>query len=167
MKRKMFLFYILLFAVIGFTGYMWYSNRPKPIPVVEKDSHISQSLSYNEVNTFVYEQEDSVNLFFYSSDDVDSRYVIDNILTPILQSANATSFSNLIFVDLATLPEDTDPKYTKNNWGFYNWPTFIVMKITQDKGLETSDTLEWDPANPYNGDSVTTWLQAHGVKKSE
>ena len=158
MKKS--IFYIsaicIALATLCFIHYNW---KPEEMPVVTR-SNTTGHLEYNQVNEFVYQQEGYVHLFFFSSNEADSQLVIKNILQTIQEENKISSIKDLYYVDLANLPSDVSEKYTKNNWGFYNCPTFVRMKIENNK-VELSDILEWDSTNPYTIENVRTWLQDH------
>ena len=143
-------------SVLCFIHYTW---KPEEMPVVSRNNTTGH-LTYDKVNEFVYQKEGYVYLFFFSSNQADSQIVIDNILQPILEEKRITSIDKLYYVDLSTLPNDVSDKYTKNQWGFYNCPAFIAMKIENNK-VDIKDILEWDSTNPYTIETVRNWLLDH------
>lgn len=159
MKNKLLFYCIAIFACLAILFSIHYLTKPEEMPVVTRNT-VSGQLSYDEVNEFVYNQNNTVYLFFFSSKEADSTYVINNILNPILQENKLETFDDLYYVDLANLPADTSDKYTKNQWGFYNLPSFVGLKIENNK-VQISDLLEWDGTNPYTMDTVKTWLNEH------
>lgn len=164
MKRKIILYLILIALIAVAIAVLSILHQPKSAPVLEKDTSIKSSLDYHSVNQYVYEQNQEVCLFFYSSTDSDSEFVIDNMLSPILTEYGVDQFDRLIYVDLATLSDaEIEHNYIKNNWGFYRYPTFTVLKITNEAGLQTKDTLQWDAASPYSSTQVRQWLIDHQI----
>lgn len=156
MKNKISFYMIALVACLVLLFSIHYLAKPEEMPVVTRNS-VSGQLAYDKVNEYVYQQNDTVYLFFFSSKEADSTYVINNILNPLLKETKLEAFENLYFVDLAELPDDVSDKYTKNQWGFYNLPSFLGMKIENNK-VEISDLLEWDTTNPYTAETVKNWL---------
>ena len=159
MKKKIVFYLIAIGLSIGVLFFLYKILQPEEMPVVYR-SVVANQLRCEEVNEFVYQEDEPVYLFFFSSKEADSQFVIDNMINPILKEYNLNAINNLYYVDVAELSDDISQKYTKNQWGFYNCPTFLSMTI-KNNAVEVTDLMEWDYTNPYTTDSVRTWLQEH------
>ena len=157
--RKVIFYVSALCIILSALCFVHYNWKPEEMPVVARNN-TTNYLTYDKVNEYVYQQNSYVYLFFFSSNEADSQFVIDNILNTILKENNLTSIKDLQYVDLSSLPNELSDKYTKNNWGFYNYPTFVRMKIENNK-VELSDILEWDSTTPYSIETVRNWLKDH------
>ena len=164
MKKKLMFYTMLIIVGLVVLAFLHFQSKPEEMPVVARNK-VTGQLQYDEVNEFVYNSDDVVYLFFFSSEDSDSQLVIDNMLNPILKENNLTGFDELYYVDLADLPSTVGTKYTKNQWNFYDYPTFIGMKIENNQAI-ISDVLEWSSTNPYTIDDVRTWLQEHKITQN-
>ncbi|MDD6467753.1 MAG: hypothetical protein PUF50_06185 [Erysipelotrichaceae bacterium] len=163
MKNKIIFYGIALLLVLSGLTYLYIESQSKDTPIVS-NQRSSSYLNYDEVNSFVLQQEKEVCLFFFSSEDTDSQHVMKTIIDPIAKEIRKSEIPDLYYVDLLTLPNESGERFTKNNWGFFHYPTFIVMDINNNQ-VEIKDILEWDPSDPYDINDVKKWLQSHQLIK--
>ena len=159
MNKKIVFYLFAICLCLGISFVIYKKSQPEEMPVVYK-SVVTNQIRCEEVNEFVYQKDGAVNLFFFSSKEADSQFVIDNMISAILKENNLSVINDLYYVDVSELSTDTSEKYTKNLWGFYNCPTFLSMTIENNQ-VKISDILEWDYTNPYTMDTIRTWLQEH------
>jgi len=164
MKRKIAFYGLIIVILIGIFTLIYNLIKPDRIkPNI--NNKITGELQYSEVESFVYEQETQIYLFFFSNNnDADSDYVVTKFLIPLLEKYKLEDFSTLHYVDLAELEakSDSPDKYLRNHFGFTRYPTFIAITIDKD-GTKIEDVLEWQPLEPYTMDVVEQWLINHQV----
>lgn len=161
MSKKGKFYTIIALMVIIALFYVYISTRPQDA-VLYSTLPSTTDLSGDTVNEFVYEKNEPVCLFFYNSDEPESRYVLTSLLDSIKAENNLDVFESLYYVDLKDYESSDDSASLKASWGFSRTPAFLVMTI-QDSSVQTEDVLQWDPENPFTVDDVRNWLKDHSV----
>ncbi len=156
---KRFIFYSLIFVVIcGFTYRIYDQSKPQTvITVIEPINYnISPYYTSEDIDEYIIKAEKSVNVLFYDSQDLNSVYVFNSILTRIKADYGVTDFANLVYCDFTDY-QASQITTTKNHWGFYDTPALINLSL-EGRIIKVNSALEWTESNPLTYKSVENWL---------
>lgn len=146
---KRMLLYSLILAIISLVTYDVY-QRNIPEDVQENTATINFRISpvYYEqsIDDYIMTSGNRVNILFYRSDSIYSKYLFDTVLTRLLNEYHLNSFTKLVYCNLDRLSSN-NLTFTKNHWGFYHLPALVNLEYKEGT-LTFNSVLEWnDNAN--------------------
>ncbi|MBR2791856.1 MAG: hypothetical protein IKE12_04235, partial [Erysipelotrichaceae bacterium] len=107
------------------------------------------------VDKYVETSAEDVHIVFYNSEDPNSIYLFNAILTQLLRQHRMKSFDSLSYCDLKGT--DLTCEQTRERWGFFDYPALVTL-VNEDGKVRVTSVIEWDESHSLTTSSVENWM---------
>lgn len=166
MLRKTIISFMALMTV-GSWGYASYKFfQPKTIAVnnvesIEDIMVVSNSQLVSR--TFAVAEEPKV-YYYCDEEDLNCQYVSDQILSQLANDLNVDKLTDIQYVDVTTLEVETALR-RKNEYGFANYPAFVIYDYSEEGTRTPVTSLEFNENAPFTCTQLENWLSENaGIK---
>lgn len=157
------LFYLIIIALISSLTYKSYVDNQTSTAVIEMEKinfNTNPSFSIDTVDNYVITSAEDVHIVFYDSEDPNSIYLFNAVLTNLLKQHRMKSFDSLAYCDLNG--SDLTSEQTRERWGFFDYPALVTM-INDEGKIRVTSIIEWDESHSLTSSSVENWMINNGL----
>lgn len=159
--RRTFAFFLVIFGITTMT--LLY-NIFTPPTVAATPIYIARSdLEIENLQNYVLSLGNSNRLYVLigQSDDPNTVYLTETVLHNLAQSANVDEFSNLDYVNVSNLNDQTRI-LLNSTYHVTSLPAFVSLQNDNGTMMVTS-TLEWDDQSPIDTSDVQEWMEVNNI----
>lgn len=152
------LFYLIIIALISSFTYKVYVDNQTSTAVIEMEKinfNTSPGYTVATVDKYVETSAEDVHIVFYNSEDPNSIYLFNAILTQLLKQHRMKSFDSLSYCDLKGT--DLTSEQTRERWGFFDYPALVTL-VNEDGKVRVTSVIEWDESHSLTTSSVENWM---------
>ena len=152
------LFYLIIIALICSLTYKVYLNNQTETAVIELEKikfNTSPSYTVDTVDQYIAASAEDVHIVFYDSEDTNSIYLFNVVLTQLLKQHKLKSFDSLSYCDLHG--NEFTSEQTRERWGFFDYPALVTI-VSEDGKNKVTSVIEWDEYHNLTVSSVENWM---------
>lgn len=151
----------------GYASYKFFQPTTITVNNVESIEDIMLVNNSQLQSRAMVEVEEPKVYYYCVEDDVNCQYVSDQIISQLAKDLNVEKLTEIQYVDVDSLEVETALRL-KNEYGFANYPAFVIYDYT-DEGVRTPVTsLEFYEEAPFTCAQLEDWLSENaGIKVIE
>ncbi len=101
-------------------------------------------------------------IYYCTESDSDCDYIASQLFPIITKELEVDLFNYIEYQDINALPVQSTNKL-KSDYGFANYPAFVIYELNAAGEYTTQDVLEYDVLAPFTAVQLQTWLTEHKV----